>query len=148
MARIGLGCVLRGPQSAGCVTGSSPRSVTGRGPRVRGLVTIGPAIDPSEFSTAPNVEVVAALPRSEVLRYAAVVVTHGGHGTAVKSLAAGVPVVVLPHGRDQADNAARVVTRTAGVKVKRTARARTIAGAIRTVLADERYGSHAEILGR
>ena len=32
--------------------------------------------------------------------------THGGHGTVVRALAAGVSLVVLPHGRDQADNAA------------------------------------------
>lgn len=115
---------------------------------VRGLVTTGPAIDPGEFSAPPNVEVVAALPHSEVLPHAAAVVTHGGHGTVVKSLAAGVPVVIVPHGRDQADNAARVVSRCAGVKVKRTASESTIADAIRTVLADDNYCSHAERLGR
>lgn len=115
---------------------------------VRGLVTTGPAIDPSEFSPLPNVEVLAALPHSAVLPHAAVVVTHGGHGTVIKSLAAGVPVVILPHGRDQADNAARVVSRGAGMKIKRTASERTITEAIRTVLGDETYRAHAERLGR
>ena len=66
----------------------------------------------------------------------------------IKSLAAGVPVVVMPHGRDQADNAARVVSRSAGVKVKRTASERTIANAIRTVLGDEKYRINADTLGR
>ena len=39
---------------------------------------------------------------------AAAVVTHGGHGTMIKALAAGVPVVAMPMGRDQNDNAARL----------------------------------------
>jgi MGT family glycosyltransferase len=115
---------------------------------VRGLVTTGPAIDPEEFSSPSNVDVLRALPHSEVLPHAAVVVTHGGHGTVIKSLAAGVPVVVLPHGRDQADNAARVVSRNAGVKVKRSASTRAITRTIRSVLADESYRVHAHELGR
>ena len=51
-----------------------------------------------------------------------VVVTHGGHGTVMKALAAGVPLVILPHGRDQADTAARVTARSAGIALKRTAK--------------------------
>ena len=75
---------------------------------VRGVVTTGPAVDPSEITAPVNVSVVAAAPHSAVLREAAAVVTHGGHGTVIRALAADVPVLVLPHGRDQADNGARV----------------------------------------
>ena len=88
---------------------------------VRGIVTTGPALDPDALTAPANVTVVAAAPHSEVLRHAAAVVTHGGHGTVVRALAAGVPMVILPHGRDQADNATRVTTRGAGLAVKRTA---------------------------
>jgi MGT family glycosyltransferase len=45
---------------------------------VRGVVTTGQAIDPSELRASPNVEVVAAAPHSEVLKHVSVVVTHGG----------------------------------------------------------------------
>ena len=114
---------------------------------VRGLVTTGPAIDPSVFTSHANVEVVAAAPHSQILPHAALVVTHGGHGTVVKALAAGVPLVILPHGRDQADNAARITARGAGVKVKRTAKPAAIAKAIRRVLADTSYREHAAALG-
>ena len=89
---------------------------------VRALVTSGPAIDPTIFEHQPNVEVVRSASHQALLPGAAVVVTHGGHGTVIKALAAGVPLVVLPHGRDQADNAARIVARHAGVKVSRTAK--------------------------
>ena len=72
---------------------------------VRALLTTGPAVDPEVVRAPANVTVVRSAPHSQAMQQAAVVVTHGGHGTVVKSLAAGVPLVVMPHGRDQADNA-------------------------------------------
>jgi UDP:flavonoid glycosyltransferase YjiC (YdhE family) len=81
---------------------------------VRAVVTTGPALDPASFDPPGNVTVLAAAPHRQVLGHAALVVTHGGHGTVMKALAAGVPMVVLHHGRDQADNAARVTARGAG----------------------------------
>ncbi len=101
---------------------------------VRAVVTTGPALDPDMLTAPGNVTVVAAAPHREVLRHAALVVTHGGHGTLVKAFVAGVPVVVLHHGRDQADNAARVTVHGAGVAVSRHARPGRIAGAVRRVL--------------
>jgi UDP-glucoronosyl and UDP-glucosyl transferase len=41
----------------------------------------------------------------------------------MKALAPGLPMVVLPYGHDQADNAARAMARGASVAVKRTAKA-------------------------
>ena len=63
-------------------------------------------------------------PHSEVLRHASAVVTHAGHGTVLKALAAGVPVVAIPLGRDQLDNAARVAHHGAGLRLKPKARPR------------------------
>ena len=45
---------------------------------------------------------------------ASVVVSHCGHGTTMKALAAGVPMVCIPMGRDQDGTAARVVGQGAG----------------------------------
>ncbi len=114
---------------------------------VRALVTTGPTIDPSLITHEPNVEVVAAAPHRELLPHAQLVVTHGGHGTVVKSLAAGVPLVILPHGRDQGDNAARVVARHAGLKLSRTAKPKAIATAITKVLDDPSFADAARRLG-
>ena len=114
---------------------------------VRGLVTTGQALDPGALHAPANVTVVESAPHSEVLRHAAVVVTHGGHGTVVKSLAAGVPMVVMHHGRDQADNAVRVTTRGAGVALKRTAKPSAIATAVQKVLDDATYRNDARRLG-
>jgi MGT family glycosyltransferase len=114
---------------------------------VRALVTTGPTIDPTTIDRGPNVAVVAAASHADLLPAADVVVTHGGHGTVVKALAAGVPLVVMPHGRDQADNAARVVARRAGVKVSRRAKPRAIAHAVTAVLSDPSFASGARRLG-
>ena len=78
--------------------------------------------------------VVERAPHSEVLRHASAVVTHAGHGTVIKALAAGVPVVALPLGRDQLDNAARVAHHGAGLRLKPDAKPEAIAKAVRRVL--------------
>ena len=45
------------------------------------------------------------------------VVTHGGHGTLVRALSCGCPVVVCPAGGDMAENAARADWAGVGVRV-------------------------------
>lgn len=114
---------------------------------VRAIVTTGPAVDPKALRPSRNVTVVESAPHSEVLKYTDVVVTHGGHGTVIRSLAAGVPLVVVPQGRDQADNASRVETRGAGVTVKSSASPATIGAAVKRVLEDRSYGEAAKRLG-
>jgi MGT family glycosyltransferase len=113
---------------------------------VRGLVTTGPAIPAGSIDAPANVTVVERAPHSEVLRHAAAVVTHAGHGTVIKALAAGVPVVALPLGRDQLDNAARVAHHGAGLRLKAKASPETIAGAVRRVLEEPRFGESARRL--
>ena len=111
---------------------------------VRGVVTTGKGVDPSEVPAPPGVQVVRAAPHAEVLREAAVAITHAGHGTAIKALAAGVPLVCLPMGRDQLDVAARVVHRGAGVRLDSSAEPKAIAAATREVLGEPRYREAAE----
>jgi UDP:flavonoid glycosyltransferase YjiC (YdhE family) len=66
--------------------------------------------------TAPaNAHVETFVPHSPVLARAEVAVTHGGMGATQKALAAGVPVVVVPWGRDQAEVARRAEATGAGV---------------------------------
>ena len=70
-------------------------------------------------------------------------VTHAGHGTVMKALAAGVPLVCLPMGRDQKDNTTRVLRLGAGVRVDKRAQADRIAAAVRLLLQDSSYGEAA-----
>ena len=110
---------------------------------VRGLVTTGPAIPVDSIDAPANVTVVERAPHREVLRHAAAVVTHAGHGTVLKSLAAGVPVVAMPLGRDQLDNAARVAHHGAGLRLKSKASPDTIATAVRRVIDEPSFRANA-----
>ena len=65
----------------------------------------------------------------------------------VKALAAGVPLLCMPMGRDQPDNATRVVVRGAGLKLKRSAKPERIAAAVGRLLAEPSFRSSAEELG-
>jgi MGT family glycosyltransferase len=111
---------------------------------VRGLITTGPAVAP--FSAVGNVTVVEAAPHAALLPHTAAVVTHGGHGTVMKALAAGVPLIVMPMGRDQPENATRVLAAGAGVRIKRSASPEKIAAAVHEVLGDESYRAAARRL--
>src|SRR5258705_4176655 len=88
---------------------------------VRGLVTTGPAVNPAAIRAPANVSVRRWVRHADVLPYCSAVLTHGGHGTVMKALAAGVPLVVAPLGRDQPDNAARGVHAGAGLWVSKKA---------------------------
>ena len=114
---------------------------------VRGVVTTGPAVDPSSIEPPDNVLVVRSAPHAVVLGHASAVVTHGGHGTVVKSLAAAVPLLILPMGRDQGDNAARVTARGAGLRLKSRASSPAIAAAVQRLLSDDRFRAAAGRLG-
>jgi MGT family glycosyltransferase len=75
------------------------------------------AHDPAEFSAPAGSRVERFVPHDAVLDRVACVVCHGGMGIAQKALAAGVPVVVVPFGRDQLETARRVEYAHAGVRV-------------------------------
>jgi len=99
---------------------------------VRGLVSYGAADPPA---TQPrNVAIVASAPHAAVFPLASAVVCHGGHGTVMKALAHGAPVVVMPFGRDQKDNAARVEASGAGLRLPAQAGPARIARAVRQVI--------------
>ncbi|TWG92641.1 MGT family glycosyltransferase [Nocardioides sp. J9] len=66
-----------------------------------------------------NARVEEFVPHSQVLPHAAVAVTHGGMGATQRALAAGVPVVVVPFGRDQAEVGRRAERAGAGVLLPR-----------------------------
>ena len=47
-------------------------------------------------------------PHSALFPHASLIVHHGGIGTSAEALRAGKPMLVVPHGFDQPDNAARL----------------------------------------
>jgi len=114
---------------------------------VRAVVTAGPSIDIEALPSAPNVHVCQSAPHSELFKEAAVVVTHAGHGTVIRALAAGVPLVCLPMGRDQNDTAARVAYHGAGVRLNAGASPLKIRKAVADILAAPRYRERACAVG-
>jgi len=72
------------------------------------------------------------------------VITHGGHGTVMKALIAGVPLVVVPLGRDQPGNAARVIHVGAGVRLRKNATVSALRAAVARVTEDPRYRAAAK----
>jgi len=114
---------------------------------VRALVTLGPAMAAERFTLPENVVAAASAPHARVFPHAAAVVTHAGHGTVMRALAHGLPLLCLPMGRDQDDNAARVFARGAGLRLRPSATPRRIAAAVGRLLSEPGFRARAERLG-
>jgi len=114
---------------------------------VRGIVTLGEQLNAQEFASTKNVVVTQSAPHRLVLEQASAIITHCGHGTAIKAMCAGVPAVCIPMGRDQNDTAARIVARGAGVRLKTKASVTKIANSVALVLADRSFRTKAKALG-
>jgi MGT family glycosyltransferase len=115
---------------------------------VTAVVTTGPTLSPNEFTAPANVSIVRAAAHSELLPKAALFVTHAGHGSTLRPLMAGVPLLCLPLGRDQHDNAARVASRSAGLSCSATASVEDLAATISTMLETPDFRSAAGRLGQ
>ena len=105
----------------------------------RALVTLGPAVDRAGLRAPANVTLAGSVPHGRVLPATSLVVTHAGHGTVMAAIAAGVPMVCVPMGRDQPAVAARVVHHRLGVAVDPDAGVAELRAAIRRVLGDPGY---------
>jgi MGT family glycosyltransferase len=81
------------------------------------VVVTTAGVDPSSFTPPPNARVERFVPHSPVVERASCVVCHGGMGITQKALAAGVPVCVVPFGRDQFDVARHVQVADAGTRL-------------------------------
>jgi MGT family glycosyltransferase len=86
------------------------------GEEVEVMVTTA-GVDPSSFTPPPNARIERFMPHRAVLERTACVVCHGGMGITQKALAAGLPVCVVPFGRDQFEVARRVEVADAGTRL-------------------------------
>jgi MGT family glycosyltransferase len=81
------------------------------------VVATTAAEEPGRFRVPRNAHVERYVPHGPILRRAAAVVCHGGMGITQKALAAGVPVCVVPFGRDQLEVARHVEVANAGIRL-------------------------------
>ena len=89
------------------------------GLRARVLLTVGNAVDVEQLGPVPgNTHVEAWVPQADVLAEAALVVAHGGSGTTFGTLAAGIPLVLVPLFADQLVNAERVAAAGAALVIE------------------------------
>jgi MGT family glycosyltransferase len=87
------------------------------GEPVRVLATWNRRRPPAPVPVPANARLVEWLSYDQTMPQCALVVCHAGHGTLVRALAAGCPVLAVPHVGDMAENAARVDWAGAGVRV-------------------------------
>ena len=120
--------------------------------QVRALLTSGPALDPSSLRIPANTHAASFVAHRSVFPHASLVITHAGWQTVNAALADGVPIVCIPGGRDQHDNALRVLAAGAGVRAGKHASPRRLARTITRALDDPelKRGAQrmAEALGR
>jgi UDP:flavonoid glycosyltransferase YjiC (YdhE family) len=119
---------------------------------VRVLLTVGKDLDLDALPPAPeNVRVERWVPQQDVLGHAAAAVVHGGSGSTLGAIAAGLPLVVVPLFADQPQNAARVEEVGAGIAVvpdraDPEASLQPLHDAVAAVLAEPSYGERAAAL--
>jgi UDP:flavonoid glycosyltransferase YjiC (YdhE family) len=111
---------------------------------VRVLTTLGSPITSSELNLPANCVASGFVPHELVLPDMSALVTHAGMSTVALTLAAGVPMVCVPQGRDQGGNAERVAAIGAGV----VAEPGDVADAVGVLLADGAYRTAAERVAR
>jgi UDP:flavonoid glycosyltransferase YjiC (YdhE family) len=86
------------------------------------------------------------VPHRAVLPKVALVITHAGWQTVNAALSCGVPLVCIPDGRDQPDNAARVVSIGAGVRLNKKASSSKIRRVVEGALLDPNLKRRAELM--
>jgi zeaxanthin glucosyltransferase len=78
-------------------------------PEMQVVLSVGRNVSPGDLGPIPsNTIVVCMAPQIELLKRAALCITHAGLNTALEALAQGVPMVAIPIGFDQPGVAARI----------------------------------------
>lgn len=102
---------------------------------VRAVVTVGDSVDPAALQSSKNVVAFATADHDDLMRRADLVVTHGGHGTFMRALKNGLPMIVIPGlGGDQPINAAAAEEWGIGRALPADATAEAMRKAIESVL--------------
>jgi hypothetical protein len=113
---------------------------------VRVLLTLGPDHTPAELGFVPqNTRVEQVISHSAVLERARLLVSHAGHGSVMKALWYGSPMVLVPWGRDQPGVAARAAAiGVAEIVPRDEASPAAIGDAVTRVLRDDGMREKAE----
>lgn len=112
---------------------------------VRVVATTGGIVNPDELRVPSNAIALNYAAHDPILRRASLVVTHGGHGTAMRALRHGVPMIVIPGlAHDQAPNAATMQEWGVGLALPESASVDAIHNAARQILSSPSYRRNAQ----
>lgn len=109
------------------------------------VLSIGRNLEPAQIGPVPSSTIVVAhAPQIDLLKRAALCITHAGLNTTLESLAQGVPMVALPITNEQPGVAARIAHHRVGVVVPlKELTADRLRAAVETVLSDPSYRDNA-----
>jgi len=112
------------------------------------VISLGGGADTGVLSDLPGDPlVVGYAPQLDLLERTTVFVSHAGMNSALESMRAGVPMVMLPVGNDQPGVAARVHHAGAGISLGSSkVSAPQIRTALQAVLSEPRYGERARAI--
>jgi UDP:flavonoid glycosyltransferase YjiC (YdhE family) len=112
------------------------------------VVTVGPDRDPTDLGQPPpHVHVERYIPQSRLLPRCDVVVAHGGSGTTLAALAHGLPLLVLPQGANQFENAQRCADIGVGIRLlPAEVDVATVRGGVRALLEEPSFRRRAGAL--
>lgn len=113
------------------------------------LISTGGRLAPEQFGPLPeNITIKSWVPQSQVLRRAALFVTHGGLNSIHDGLYCGLPMLLVPQQTEQTFNARRVMELGAGLMLKQDdLNERTIKRSVEKLLSDTRYKTNASRIG-
>jgi UDP:flavonoid glycosyltransferase YjiC (YdhE family) len=114
---------------------------------ISAVATTGPNLDIADLRAPENVHLLHSAPHDAVMKDVSLVVTQGGHGTVSRALINGLPQLILPNGRDQGDNAARVEAKGAGLQLPPTASEVEIAAAVNRLIKEPQFRAAARRVG-
>jgi UDP:flavonoid glycosyltransferase YjiC (YdhE family) len=111
---------------------------------VRVVATTNRVVPQRPIEVPDNAVLVDWLSYSQLMPAASLVISHGGHGTVCRALAAGTPVLISPFIGDMSETAMRVSWAGAGLSLPwRLCRPAPLRWAARRILADSRFASRA-----
>jgi UDP:flavonoid glycosyltransferase YjiC (YdhE family) len=114
---------------------------------VRVLATTNRREPPEPLPVPPNARLVDWVSYASTMPLCDAVILHAGHGTMVRALACGAPVVACPVAGDMNENAARASWAGAGVALpRRLVTPRGVKLALRRLLSEERFARRAREL--
>jgi MGT family glycosyltransferase len=114
---------------------------------VRVLATTNRRPPPDPLPVPANARLLDWISYSKSMPKAALVITHAGHGTLVRALTSGAPVLAVPHSGDMAENATRADWAGVGVRLPwRFLSPTTLRLAVRRALGEPRLAMRAAAL--